>query len=186
MTLYSAVLEDTVKEFPSFRVVRKSKSPFMRLLATLLFFNKSFMTDFVTTIGNYMWVPESWLSWRDDAKAALLRHERVHLRQQRRYGMVRYALMYLLWPVPFFYARGRVQLEQEAYYESLKAYLDYYGEGFVRSKSLKETFVAHFTTGEYGWMWVDSAAVEHWYDESVAKIAGTPSTDTLYLRTTPE
>jgi len=182
--MYSSELEDTVKEFPGFQVVRKSESRFMRLLAVLLFFNKSFMTGFITTIGKYMWVPEGWESWRDDAKCAVLRHERVHLRQQKRYGMVVYALMYLLWPFPVFWARGRTALEKEAYYESLQAYADYYGDAFVQSKSLRKSFVDHFTTGEYGWMCTNSFEIECWYDWAVDRIVHGPEagTQNQYLR----
>lgn len=170
MTYYE-VLRQTSKEFPHFQIVYKSKSPFMKFLSVLLFFNKGFMTDFITTIGNYMWVPDAWAEWRDCSKAAILRHERVHLRQQRRYGIIRYVFMYLLWPMPFFYAKGRRDLEMEAYEESMVAYAEYYGIQVLEG-NVRENIIGHFTGSAYGWMWVQRTDIEEWYDTTVAKIVG--------------
>ena len=163
MTLYEEVLAETQQEFPLFQVLPKDQSPFMRLLAKLLFFNKRFMTGFVTTIGNYMWVTQDFNQWSDESRAALLRHERVHLRQQVRYGMLRYALLYLLWPLPFWRARGRMSLEREAYTESLKAYAEYWGVDFLTGPT-RESTIRHFTSSEYGWMWTNRRDIEEWYD----------------------
>lgn len=167
MTEYEKVLVETQLEFPKFQVVQKSDSRFMKLLAFLLFFNKGFMTKFVTTIGNYMWVTPGYDDWQDNAKAALLRHERVHLRQQKRYGMIRYALMYLLWPLPFWRAKGRMLLEREAYTESLDAYAKYYGLDFVEREDVRESMIGHFTSAEYGWMWTKREDIEKWYDDTL-------------------
>ena len=78
--IYIDVLEDVKSEFPSFELVRKADSRFMKFLAFLLFFNKAFMADFVTTIGNTIWVPDKWDKWPAVSRAEVLRHERIHLR----------------------------------------------------------------------------------------------------------
>jgi hypothetical protein len=164
MNVYDKVLLETRLEFPQFKIEKKSESRFMRFLAFLLFFNKAFMVHFVTTIGNTMWVPAVWELWTPDLQASVLRHERVHLQQQKRYGMLRYSLMYLLWPFPILWAAGRTKLEMEAYEESLRSYAEYYGVAILTSEALREGIIAHFTTGQYGWMCINKKKVEAWYD----------------------
>lgn len=173
MNEYSKCLMETAEEFPNFRIVRKSDSSFMKFLNVFVgVFNKTFMDSYVTTIGRYMWVPDAWDEWSDQLKAALLRHERVHLRQQKRYGMLSYAFRYLLWPVPFFYAKGRRDLEMEAYAESLRAYCEYYGASALEDAELRERTIGHFTSGEYAWMWTNRKDIEEWYDVTVAETLG--------------
>lgn len=168
--IYIDVLEDVKSEFPSFELVRKADSRFMKFLAFLLFFNKAFMADFVTTIGNTIWVPDKWDKWPAVSRAEVLRHERIHLRQQVRYGMPRYVFMYLLWPLPFLRAKGRTMLEQEAYKESLVARAEYYGVESLAGDNMRESFIGHFTSGEYGWMWTKRADIELWYDTCLEEI----------------
>lgn len=170
MRQYSAELEATVREFPDFRVILKTDSAFMKVLSVVLFFNKGFMTYFVTTIGSRMWVPTDWTSWSDQARAAILRHERVHLRQQRRYGMLRYSLMYLLWPLPILLAKGRRDLEMEAYEESMAAYAEYWGKDYLEDSKVRERFIQYFTSSAYAWMWIRRSDIEAWYDRAKAKI----------------
>ena len=168
--LYEKILKETQMEFPKFQVVPKDESPFMRFLAKLLFFNKQFMTGFTTTIGNYMWVTADFNSWSDESRAALLRHERVHLRQQVRYGMLRYVLMYLVWPTPFFRAYGRMMLEREAYTESMEAYAEYFGVEYLERPGVRNSFIKNFTSGAYGWMWTKREDIARWYDTELSRI----------------
>lgn len=171
-TEYARVVSATLDEFPRFKIVRKQDSWFMKVLNTLLLVvtagqMRIFMTKFVTTIGSVMWVPEGWNDWSPFARAAVLRHERVHLRQQRRLGMPLYVLMYLLFPLPIGLAWGRAQLEKEAYAESIRAYHEYWGQGFF-TDDVRELMIRYFTSAEYGWMWPFRRSIEKWYDRTVA------------------
>jgi hypothetical protein len=173
MTPYEQELVSTVGESPKFRVILKEQSWFMKVLSWLLFFNRDFMTSFVTTIGDYMWTPAAWENdWDDKVKAAILRHERVHLRQQKRYGMTLYILRYLCWPLPMFLAYGRYLLEREAYEESLQAYADYHGVDVLMDANLRAGMIRHFTSAEYGWMWPFPKAVARWYDQAIERVRG--------------
>lgn len=164
---YSRVLAETLKEFPKFRVVSKADSKFMRFLAKLLFFNKAFMTSFHTTIGNKLYVARSWRDLSDYGKAALLRHERVHLRQQKRYTMALYSMMYLLLlPTVLTF---RAMLEREAYEESMRAKMEYWGPDSF-TEPAREAMVKHFISGEYFWMWPFKKRVERWYDRVVEEL----------------
>ena len=165
---YSDVLSETEKEFPGFSVVRKGDSRFMRFLSKILFFNKTFMTGFHTTVGNTLYVAPSWEDMSDEGRAALLRHERVHLRQQRRYTKVLFSLLYVLvLPVVFTF---RAKFEREAYEESLRARLEYWGpEAFT--EQAREAMIHNFVSGAtYLWMWPFRARVARWYDAEVKKL----------------
>ena len=73
------------KQIPGFRIEDKRKSPLMRLLSKLLFFNKTFSTGYVTTLYPKVYVPE--LPWREKdhvAAIATLAHEYVHLKDRKR------------------------------------------------------------------------------------------------------
>jgi hypothetical protein len=169
---YRKVLERVQKEFPRFRIEQKSKSWFMKLLNVLLLIvtfgqQRTFMTGFVTTIGHYMWVPGDWEEQDARMRAAILRHEAVHLRQQRRFTFPVYAAMYLLFPLPIGLAWGRAYLERQAYEESIRAYAEYFGQRFF-TEAVRRSIVGHFTSAEYGWMWPFRRAVERWYDHAVA------------------
>lgn len=152
-------------EFPKVSITSKGDSWFMRALARLMPFNKTFMTNFVTTIGNHIWVPDDWELTPAFVRACVLRHEMVHLRQQRRYGMVLYTFLYLFFPLPFVVAWGRAFLEREAYAETIRARAEYFGEKDVRAA--KDYVLHHFTSGEYGWMWPFRRSLERWYDDVV-------------------
>ncbi len=73
------------KQIPGFRIEDKRKSPLMRLLSKLLFFNKTFSTGYVTTLYPKVYVPE--LPWREKdhvAAIATLAHEYVHLKDRKK------------------------------------------------------------------------------------------------------
>jgi len=77
--------EHIKKQIPGFRIEDKRKSPLMRLLSKLLFFNKTFSTGYVTTLYPKVYVPE--LPWREKdnvAAIATLAHEYVHLKDRKR------------------------------------------------------------------------------------------------------
>ncbi len=84
------------KHFPSLKIKYKDQSWFMKLIGLLLFFNKSFMTSFTTTIGSTVYFPsESITKTRPVSAAAVLLHELVHIADAKKYTMPLFALMYL-------------------------------------------------------------------------------------------
>jgi hypothetical protein len=171
MTLYETVLAETQREFPGFKVVKKADSSFMKLLSWVLFFVPGFMSNFTTTIGQTMWTPSAWdTDFSDVSQAEILRHERIHLRQQKRFTMPLFVLLYLFLPLPFGLAYGRACLEWEAYTESLKAIAEYKGVERLKLAEVKADFVGYFTSRDYFWMWPFAGAVGSWYDKVVAEI----------------
>lgn len=95
MKMFSTFAED-LKEHYSFKVKFKDCSRFMKFIATLLFFNKQFMTRFITTIGNTIYFPSEQFI-KDDERVAMraLTHELIHIQQAKKYGRVLFYLMYL-------------------------------------------------------------------------------------------
>lgn len=142
----------------------------MRVLSFFLFFNRQFMGAYVTTIGRRMWVPVNWELWCDETRERILRHEAVHLRQQRRYGFLLYAFLYLFVPLPLGLAWFRAKLEWEAYSETLRGIAEEKGVGYLRDPGTTSVFLRYFTTGAYGWMWPFPRQVYRWYEKLLDEI----------------
>lgn len=171
---YDQLLDDVKKEFPDFKIVYKKDSSLMKsinfFLKTISFGKmKTFMDSFITTIGETVYVPTDWHENSASTKAITIRHERVHMRQAKKYGRVLFSIMYLLLPIPIGAAYFRAKFEKEAYEESLKAVHEYYGSKLF-TNSLKESILKHFTTAEYIWMWPWKKSLDSWYDAAVDRI----------------
>jgi len=171
---YEQLLNDVKKEFPDFKIVKKSDSFFMKMVSWFLrivSFGKlnSFMKSFTTTIGQNIYVAESWDTNSLATKAITIRHERIHMRQARDVGRIKFSLLYLFVYFPIGFAYYRAKFEKEAYAESLRAVHEYYGPKFF-TQSLKDNVVKHFTSAEYLWMWPKKEQIEEWYDVVVKEI----------------
>ena len=169
------VVEEIKAEFPDFSIKNKADSSLMHIIDLLLKIitfgqMKRYMTDFITTVGNTVYVPTGWSSGEAWGKAEVLRHERVHMRQRRRLGSIRFSLTYLFWVLPAVFAIGRRNLEQEAYEESVRARVEYLGLDALSDQDYKEFIIGQFTTSNYFWMYPFRSKIEHWYDGVVAKI----------------
>lgn len=176
MDLSERLIEEIRQEFPAFRLVDKRRHGMSRAIDRALKIvtiggQRGYLTVYHTVIGDTLYVPASWESTSDVERAIVLRHERVHLRQRRRYGT---ALMTFLYLVPFFpvgLAWGRARIEWEAYVETLRATAELCGLGAARSPELRARIVRRFTGPDYGWMWPFGRQVERWYDAALQVIA---------------
>lgn len=173
--MYEELLQIVQQEFPALRIVQKSDSVFMRFLSFCLLLvtlgkMRSFMDVFVTTVGDTIYVPTQWGAMSDTDRCGVLRHERVHLRQQRKYGKLLFGFLYLVPILPVGLAYFRAKFEKEAYEESLRFYKDAYGMQSLYNRKLKDSIVNHFVTAEYGWMWPFKKQINTWYDDCVEKL----------------
>jgi hypothetical protein len=167
-------------EFPRFCIVEKSESRLCKAIDValrILTFNgqRSFLTEYYTVIGDTLYVPPGWDETPHDERVIVLRHERVHLRQRRRYGLPLMTFLYLVPFLPIGLAYGRARIEWEAYTETLRATAELRGKLAVRDPALRQKIVGRFTGPDYGWMWPFGRSVERWYDEVVAEIEGEPA-----------
>jgi len=171
----SLVQSQILREFPRFSIVDKESSVLMRVINIFLFIltcgrHTGFLTKYITVIGNTVYVPPSWHSSHDVARAIVLRHELVHMRQCKKHGHLLFTLMYLFFPVPVFFAYYRKKFEQEAYEETLRAMVEYVGIEALTPK-VRERVLAHFSSVEYVWAWPWRNSLENWYDSFVAQLA---------------
>ena len=84
-------MDEMRREFPNFRIVPKRGHAFSRAIDLALRLvtlggQRHYLTRYHTVIGDTLYVPETWADLADLDRVILLRHERVHLRQRRRYG----------------------------------------------------------------------------------------------------
>jgi hypothetical protein len=175
MNQLDALIEEIRSEFPDFRIVYKYDSTLMRTLDVLLRIitfgaMHSFMDDFATTIGSTVYIPSSWRRYSAVAKCLILKHERVHLRQQRKYGKILFALLYLFVFLPIGLAYFRAKFEKEAYEVSIREAYKAYGPLYVASSKYRESIISIFTGSSYAWMWPFRRNVELWYDSIISSL----------------
>jgi hypothetical protein len=76
---------DQARRYYGVEVTEKTASKFMRLLATLMFFNKSFLNGYITTIGTTIYWPNlEQMYMHPDAAFGTLFHEVQHAVDYRR------------------------------------------------------------------------------------------------------
>lgn len=175
MDLSEQFLVELEREFPKFRIVEKdadllSQCIDIALKIVTLGQQRSYLDGYYTVLGYTLYVPPAWTHASPVERVITLRHERIHLRQRRRYG---YPLMAFLYLVPFFplgLAYGRARLEWEAYQETLAATAELVGLEAARSPALKRRIVGRFVGPDYGWMWPFPKQVGRWYDAAMVRL----------------
>jgi hypothetical protein len=172
---YQSLLDEIRTEFPRFRVVCKDASRLQRaihygLLAVTLGGMRTYLGGYQTTIGATVYVTGDWDTRDADERYVTMRHERVHLRQFRRYGLLGMALLYVLMPLPMGLAYFRARFEMEAYEETIRAAAAVYGLAHVRAPEFRSYLVRQFVGPSYGWMWPFRGSVEAWYERIVAAL----------------
>ena len=177
----SPLIKEIKEEFPSFSIVYKTDSKMMKTIDTLFKTftfgkNSSFMKEYVTTINNTVYVNTDWDKYTENMKYVILSHERIHMRQARKYGFLLYAFLYLFVFFPIGLAYFRAKFEKEAYTESMKCTYNIYGQLPLLSKKYKEYIMSQFTGPAYLWMFPFKNNIESWYDNTVKEILSVPRT----------
>jgi hypothetical protein len=172
---YSMLLAEVEQEFPDFKLARKQDSKLMRFIGGVMKVTgaDAFMTKFTTTMGTTIYTPIGWDDKTIEYKMAIVRHERVHMRQARKEGRFLFSLKYAVLPVPSVFAYFRMKYEQEAYEESLRANLEFYGKSYLLNPNNRARIVEYFTSAQYFWTWPWKKSIENWYDNTVAKLLKT-------------
>ncbi len=171
---YADLVTKAKTYFPTFQVKYKDQSAFMQIIGKILFFNKDFMTNFITTIGNTVYVPsEKFVEDNQQNLSGVLIHECTHMYDSKRLGPL-FTLGYLFpqilalpalllflvsWKIalPLFLlallpwpAYWRTHLEQRAYYVGMYARYKIFGYDPIGEGN----YYAHFfKDGSYYWMW---------------------------------
>ncbi len=177
--LYAAYVAELEARWPGFRVMDKRDSPFCRLIDRLLRAitfggQRGFLTQYITTFGRRIYVPESWERLPAGERYCILRHEAVHVAQFRALTWPGITLVYLLLPVPVGFAAGRAFLEWQGYRETLTATWQVEGPEAARNPALHQRIVARFTGPDYVWMWVRAKTVRAAIARHLARLEQAP------------
>lgn len=142
---------DRIKlDFPSFQIKYKDESLLMKILGKILFFNPSFMTAYITTLGDTVYFPSrAFVEANPTSSFITLMHEAVHMQQKQRFGFPFY-LFYLFLPVPILFAYCRAAFELEAYIVSLFMYQQFQSLNPAKTAFIEQQFV----TSSYLFMWI--------------------------------
>ena len=134
--------------------------------------NRRFLTDYYTTIGPWIGVPEGWESRAIEGRIAVLEHERIHVEQCKRFGLGNvylgfplFTLLYLLC-LPAGLAYFRWRFEREAYAHGINVKL-YIANPAVRARwreQLINSAVKQLTTGLYAWTWPFPGSVRRYFE----------------------
>lgn len=171
-----AYLDELRAAIPGLRVVDKVDDGFSKLIDVALKIvtfggQRFFMTRYVTTIARTLYLPDSWSSRTPESRYVTLRHEAVHLRQFRRFGLIGTTLIYLLPIFPMGLAYGRARLEWEAYAETLRATAEVHGIDAAHDPALHAHIRRQFTSAAYGWMWPFDRIIQLWIDEALVDLS---------------
>jgi hypothetical protein len=142
----------------------------------------TYVSAYHTVMGGTLWVSEGWSNMSDLERYVLLRHERIHLVQARRWGIVPMGLAYLLLPLPLGFAYARARIEWEAYLETLHALVEVRGLEVARSQ--KAWLRARFVGPDYGWMFPFASRFDGWFDDAIAALEREVSEERLVVEET--
>lgn len=173
------LIQHSQNYFPNLQIKYKNESRFMKFVGMLLFFNKTFMTNYTTTIGSTIYFPDSkYLESNPVSGAVTLLHELVHVYDSMKYTRFLFSILYLspqilflftlplmiiswklifvsllfLLPLPSFF---RMHFEKRAYLVSLYV-LNYLIINKMIHADLdanKEYYLTQFKSGGYYFMW---------------------------------
>ena len=193
---YNELVAKAQTYFPSLQIQYKDQSTLMKVLGKLMFFNPDFMTSYVTTIGNTVYIPnEDYAKQKPESFADVFIHECTHMYDEKRFGLW-YSLAYIFpqilapfmlfllfvlswkivlplvllmlvpWPAPW-----RAFFEKRAYFVQMYAGYKLWGVDPVANGRV---YLQWFKNGDYYWMWIFEQASS--FDQEAANIkAGNPA-----------
>lgn len=173
---YDRLLVEIAAEFPRFRIIPKSESGFQKLIHKALVIvtfgqMRTYLSSYQTTLGQRIYITPNWERRSHADRYMVLAHERIHMRQFRRFTWPGMTLLYLLFPLPMGLAYFRARFEMEAYAESIRAAAELYGKAYVVEATFRNHILQQFTSASYGWMWPFPGYMARWYQRQVDKLA---------------
>ncbi len=172
-----AALDDLMRELEAdgVRIVRKEgwlwELLHFAVMVVTFGSNRKFLTDYYTTIGHWIGVPEGWEHRPASERFAVLQHEWVHVQQCRWFGfgnatvgLPLFGLFYLLLPLPIGLAYFRYRFERVAYAEGINAAILFApgDRDWLIGNAVKQ-----LTTGRYAWTWPFPWAVRRYFEAHV-------------------
>jgi len=88
MSLNFEIFKNKLSESHKLNIKYKDTSLFMKIFSYLLFFNKDFMTNYVTTIGSTVYFPSKHFVDNNQAESIqTLAHEFIHVNDNKKYSI---------------------------------------------------------------------------------------------------
>lgn len=192
---FQTLVQSSQTHFPKLKIKYKDESLLMKIIGKIMFFNKSFMTSFTTTLGSTIYYPNSnFVKARPISSSVILLHELVHIHDSNKFTVPLFSLLYacpqvlvllffpllfVSWkialctllfaaPIPAYF---RMYFEKRAYFTSLYA-LSQLGKKLNFEPSLdrqRADFVSQFKTSSYYWMW-PFGNLDKQFDDAITKI----------------
>ena len=82
--MFNNLVEKSKEFFPDLEVKYKTESSFMKLIGKILFFNKTFMTFYTTTIGSTIYFPNrEFVNNKEVSSSIIFLHELVHIHDSK-------------------------------------------------------------------------------------------------------
>ena len=172
---FDAIVDELRQEFSSFRLRPKERSLLMRAIyhgLGMRWWCPDFMSHYTTVIISVIYMPQQLIG--TDEAYRTLRHERVHMRDCWRSGVLPFVLSYLLLlPVGL---TLRSVWEMRGYAETMR--VEFEEQGHVRDDTLAY-IEQQFTGSAYFWMCPFPRLVRRWLQrvrervESAAEGQGT-------------
>lgn len=155
------------------KFVHKQDSRFWRFLGWVVRIvtfggNTQFNTNYTTTIGKTIALPDNWDSWSPLERLSIVTHEMVHIDQIKRYGVFLWALGWVFIPLPLGLAWCRYVLEREAYLEGLKVCREFGQESTLKGRV--EGVVWQLSSPAYGWCWPFPNRIRAWFYKKLGLI----------------
>jgi len=102
VNFFNQVVTEIQQYYPDMRVAYKDESTFMKTLGKILFFNKSFMNDYTTTIGSTVYFPtRKFVEQKPINAAIVILHEMMHIDQAKKYSKYLFSFLYLFPQISF-------------------------------------------------------------------------------------
>ena len=196
MTLFINLCDNALQYFPNFKLKYKNNSLLIKILSIFMFFNKDFLTNTATSIGNTTYFPnENWVKNKPVTASIIILHELTHMHDSKKYSKLLFAVSYLFplilfpflallflisWkvaipallvcalPIPAYF---RMIFERRAYMASLYA-MKLFNDKFHYNINLdeqKDFFIKQFTGPQYYFMW-PFPSIHNIFDVAVADI----------------
>jgi hypothetical protein len=111
------LLNAAQKYFPGVNIQYKNESTFMKILGKILFFNKSFMSNYTTTINSTIYFPNrDFIKNNYNSFIVTFLHELVHIKDAKKFSFILFSLLYLspqiltLLIIPFIFLNWKLSL----------------------------------------------------------------------------
>lgn len=182
--------------FPNLKIAYKNQSLFMRILGTIMFFNKEFMNSYTTTIGSTIYFPSQlFIKMRPTSSAVVILHELVHLHDATKISQLLFGFLYLfpqsllIFILPLLFISWKIALLFLIFALPIPAYFRAYFERRAYKASLyvlnalaikqnikpmlevqKENFINQFNGSYYYYMFPFTNYIRKDFDQALVKI----------------